>query len=649
MEAEIPASSHRAFYKALQCLSRIGTEISFEARAHELKLIGYNAARSAYALFVFPAGFFDAYEVELSPSSHLDPAFRCRVLAKLLVGIFKLRGPSPGHAVERCILRIEQAVDPVHVGRPRRQQRTPSASGNSNNGERDPSEASNAGSGECRLVVHMEYKQGICRTHRLYYEVCETLHSSYSKDECKNRWRVNSKVANGWISHFSRGLEELSMWMTGTHVHVRSWADGNYTGTSRTQVDAAIAETTRALRTEITVDTSEFDVYNLASANHPVELTFGFREFKAILQYAEAMGLPISAYFDKGGDPLLINVGILRQVDPSMRGGQSGVLASEDAYAEFVLATISDYATPSYNTTDAPASVANKERITVESNSSYDTPQKDIVQIQSFTPREHHSASRSYNRHRGGTIEVSGTEVPQQVLICERVDEVSLHSEERNNGGTQDIRRSAPDSNSVYDIVDPKIVPSPSTFHSSRASNSGRDHEWNSMDFGTTRSNAPSARGTPSSSIGRRATTANADMRTPPLAHATQFSSGVRAGHLAASQTPASNADRDTSVRSYRLLDMPRPNAPPGVTDSWDGFDDAVLADEAPAGMIQTKLPFQQAAAAAAAAAGNGSSEQAALQANNDDAHQDSNTDMSSDEEVEATPPPPSKRLRSLF
>ncbi|KAJ1793161.1 hypothetical protein LPJ59_004754 [Coemansia sp. RSA 2399] len=640
MEAEIPASSLRAFYKTLQCLSRIGAEISFEARPHELKLIGYNAARSAYALFTFPGQFFDAYEVDPPPSNHPDPAFRCRVLAKLLVGIFKSRGPSPGHSVERCILRIEQAADPVHVGQSRRQQRTPSASGNGSESAR----AADTGSGECRLVVRMEYKQGICRTHRLFYEVCETLHSSYNKDECKNRWRVSSKVATGWISHFSRGLEELSMWMSGTQVHVRSWADGNYTGTSRTQVDAAIAETTRSLRTEITVDNSEFDMYNLAAANHPVELTFGFREFKAILQYAEAMALPISAYFGKGGDPLLINVGVLRHADQSTRGPIGSASVSEDLHAEFVLATISDYATPSYSTTGgAQASAANKERVASDSTPSNVKSQRDSINIRSFTPQMQ-SNTEMRNHHHHSTIDVASTTTPQQALICERVDEISLHSEDRNNRGTQELHRRGNDYNSVYDIVDPKIVPSPSPYQSSRASRNDREHEWGSM-----YSNVHSARGTPTANIGRRAATASADMRdtSPHMAHAAQIG-GSGASQLAASQMPIAHVDRNASVRSYRLLDMPRPQAPPGVTDSRDGkwndgsdndSDDVFVVDDAPPGRVQTKLPFQQAAGR----------EERTMAADDGAQQQDSNTDMSSDEEVEATPPPPSKRLRSLF
>ncbi|KAJ2797641.1 hypothetical protein H4R21_004237, partial [Coemansia helicoidea] len=112
MEAEIPAASLKAFAKALQCLARIGSDISLEAQPHQLELIGLNASRSAYASFAFQDRFFEAYEVGPLSGSQPNPALRCRVLAKPLVGIFKSRGPAAGHTVEKCVLRIEQAVDP---------------------------------------------------------------------------------------------------------------------------------------------------------------------------------------------------------------------------------------------------------------------------------------------------------------------------------------------------------------------------------------------------------------------------------------------------------------------------------------------------------------------------------------------------------
>ncbi|KAJ2792228.1 hypothetical protein H4R20_006769, partial [Coemansia guatemalensis] len=285
MEAEIPAASLKPFYRALQCLGRIGSEISFEAQAQHLELIGINASRSAYASFTFGRGFFDAYRVA-------EAVVRCRVAGRALVGMFRGRGAA---AVEHSVLRIEQAAAPVRAG---------------------------AEDGECRLVVQLAYREGVCRTHRLFYEACDTLHPVYAKDACKGRWRVAARVAAGWVGHFARGQAELTLWMGRDEVRVRSWAEGQYASTARTQGDAAPA---RTLQTELAVAAAEFDTYSIGGAA-AVELTFALREFRAVLQYAEAMALPISAYFDRGGAPLLLSVG------------------TDDIAAEFVLATMTEYA-----------------------------------------------------------------------------------------------------------------------------------------------------------------------------------------------------------------------------------------------------------------------------------------------------------------
>ncbi|KAI9501018.1 hypothetical protein GGI25_003060 [Coemansia spiralis] len=656
MEAEIPASSLKAFYKALQCLARIGSEISFEARPHELRLIGYNSSRSAYASFTFQQQFFDAYEVDPPSTNHPNPAFRCRVLAKLLVGIFKSRGPSPGHAVEKCILRIEQTTNPVHANIAIRQHRMPSGSSNGSQGTRGATGATDSNSGECRLVVQMEYKQGICRTHRLFYEVCETLHSVYNKDECKNKWRIGAKVAADWIGHFARGLEEVSLWMTSTQVRVRSWSESQSFGAGHTQIDAAVAETTRSLQTELTINSTEFDTYHLANSHHPIELTFGLREFKAILQYADAMALPISAHFDRGGDPLLVNVGSMRQTDQSLRYAHSSIAPPDDLMAEFVLATISDNMNSS---TGKNSYTPTSHKISAGCISA---PHTDSIQAGSHTPQR-----QILLKNAPMNIDISESTSPQQSFICERVDEISIQSEDHQRRTPQELRRSDNDLTSIYDIIDPKIVPSPSPYQSSKASNNRGDLGWNLIDVDAVdRADSFSEKTTPTSSkLGRRAAAASStDMKGPmsPMIQVRQASTNVSASQVAVNQTPPHYstdiggqrvvADRGTSMRSYRLLDMPRPQAPPGVTDSRDicwgdgSDDDDDISIVAPPGKIQTRLPFQQAAATAAVESAiplNMFQEEAGNNAN------DSNTDMSSDEEVEATPPPSSKRIRSLF
>ncbi|KAJ2450664.1 hypothetical protein GGF42_004434 [Coemansia sp. RSA 2424] len=464
MEAEVPAASLKTFYRALQCLGSIGEDIWIEARADQLELMGKNASQSAYARIVFPAAFFDAYDAGDEDGS----VFRCRVQAKQLAGIFRART----HTVEQCVLSIEQTAEPVHI-------------------------SSSATQGECRLVVRLVYKQRVCRTHRLFYEVCETFHSTYDRRDCKGRWRVAAAHAASWVAHFARGAEEMTLNMTHSAVCVRSWAAG-----SVAQPDKA-----RALHTELSIDPADFDSYHVTQ---PVELTLALREFRAVLRYAERMAAPLSAFFDRPGWPLLLEVAPLPNHDARDHRHAPPI-------AEFVLATIADDATPAASGTATPAT----------------------------------------------------TRTPARALTAaESIDAASAPS---------------PNESSPY-------VHSRSSFG-----------PW-----------SPASR---SDSL----------LATPASAH--------RANAARADSIAAGIDSHAPIARSYRLLDMPRPHAPPGLTDSQ--LDDDQDADEqrpAPPGMVQTTLPFQN--TAARRPQGDmpiGVSE------------------SSSDEELDATPPPPSKRMRALF
>ncbi|KAJ1813152.1 hypothetical protein LPJ75_003315, partial [Coemansia sp. RSA 2598] len=513
MEAEIPAVSLKSFYKALQCLARIGSEISFEATAGQLVLIGVSASRSAYASFTFQQQFFDAYELlGVSDDSSEDAAFRCRVQARLLVGIFKARSSPNGHAIERCTLRIEQVSDPVHIA--------------------GDTAASGGASGECRLVVQMIYKEGIRRTHRLFYEVCDVWRSEYDRGDCKSRWRVSAKVAAAWIGHFARGLEEVSLRMTPRDIRVRSWAEGHYAGIAHTQIDAAVSEVTRALQTELAIDPADFDVYRLAGS-HAIELTFGLREFRAILQYAEAMALPLAAYFNGGGDPILFAVGDSSSTDRGLHGNYSQM--PEDMVAEFAVATIGEVMTTASSAYSSPAPIGTRG------------PSKDSPHLASFTPQAN-------VERRVSQLSIQDTVTPQRPLVCHAVDAIELHSvSPRRNDNDALLAAEVGGSNG-------RAAPSPSEYPSSRGSHILDRGLWAPGSMGGI-SRADSLLCTPESGLGGSRSKAPANLNEMTPTHA----GGARPSAGSAAALPD---DRGTAARSYRLLDMPRPQAPPGVTDS---------------------------------------------------------------------------------
>ncbi|KAJ2721512.1 hypothetical protein GGI07_003912 [Coemansia sp. Benny D115] len=578
MEAEIPAASLKAFHKALQCLARISSDISFEAHANQLSLVGVSSSRSAYASFTFQYHFFDAYSVQGIDEEDPKSAFRCRVQAKLLVGIFKARGTNA--PVERCTLRIDQGNDPVNP------------------------------TGECRLVVRMAYKEGICRTHRLFYELCNVMRSNNDRSECKSRWRVSAKAASAWIGHFTRGLEEMSLRMSPQNVLVRSWADGSYAG--NTQIDAAVSDSTRALQTELSIDTADFDLYHLASGR-TVELTFGLREFRAILQYAENMALPLTAYFNGGGEPILFTVGASREGDTNRAGHRDYALPPDDVIAEFAVATIGEIM-PSFASSYATPVPSN--------NSPHEQPSP---QVGTFTP---HTATARAHR-----IEDSSTPPPPHALVARRVSQMSI----------QDTA-TPPRRSIVCHAVD-EI--------STQGSNSIERTIWSTGELDRRDSllftpNSSSAKSGARDAIPLSAAAPEHATPTQPSRHGAHMSSNEIMGHTSA-------------TRSYRLLDMPRPQAPPGVTDSQLSNENEASEDEnalAPPGKLQTRLPFQSTSVKKPTTilrkvhensseeyedVGEGYYNHEEGDDNNDEEYDDDD-----DEELGATPPPPSKRIHII-
>ncbi|KAJ1752773.1 hypothetical protein LPJ79_000909 [Coemansia sp. RSA 1821] len=559
MEAEIPASALKPFYKALQCLSRVGSEISIEAQESHLELNSVNMARSAFASFTFHQHFFDAYKVTReTQSSQSQAALQCKVLARPLVGIFKTRGQGQGRTIEKCILRIEQNTNMASI---------------------------NSGlAGECRLVARIAYKEGICRTHRLFYEVSQTLHPAYDKQEFKSQWQVDAKVAAEWVGHFARGLAEVSMWMSASEVRLRSWSEGRYATNGRTQIDTATAATSRALQTELALVPAEFDSYSLAGSR-PIELTYSLREFRAILQYAEAVGQPMTARFNKGGDPLMLSVGPPRQPGQETRGTIYSQ-APDDVTAEFLIATLTDYA------------------VSQSGSSAYGTP---------YNQRPTHGAAAS----------IQSATTPARAMVCERVDEISVHSEARHSTSGLADARNGPG-------LDPRMIPSPSPYQSSRGSNN--ELAGLNMDI----YQEDSLLSLPSSvASNQRAHPLNASSAGQQRGYNSRSESAAsNAVDLAGGSTPVLYPDNQ-HIRTYRLSDMPRPQAPPGVTEalfSERASQSQDSSDAAPPGRVQTRLPYQRTPHAQHQYVSGGSE-----------------ADASSDEELDATPPPPSKRLRSLF
>jgi cell cycle checkpoint control protein RAD9A len=63
-------------------------------------------------------------------------------------------------------------------------------------------------------------------------------------------------------------------------------------------VCVCVSEIRKTVRTELCLESGEFDHYSIGVGT---SITFCLREFRALLLFAEAVNLPVTANFDTGG------------------------------------------------------------------------------------------------------------------------------------------------------------------------------------------------------------------------------------------------------------------------------------------------------------------------------------------------------------
>ncbi|KAJ3171387.1 Cell cycle checkpoint control protein rad9b [Geranomyces variabilis] len=263
MDAVLPSVGLKSFARILQCLAKVGEDLYIQPRANKLLFATVNASRSACAHFTLHTGFFESYTAQarvLDAAGNEAGASSCHVLLKPLLNVFRAKNGMDN--VESCRIKLQCA------------------------GDRD------------RLVIQLHCKYGILKTHKLHFELCDPLAAIYSKASAPHHWTISSKLAHDWLAHFHARLEEITMRCAHGEMALKSF-------TETVLADEEDQMGSRSLQTELTVDVEDFDAFTVAA---PTEVTFDLRNLKAILSFADAMGQPVSAFFDQAGRPVVLTV-----------------------------------------------------------------------------------------------------------------------------------------------------------------------------------------------------------------------------------------------------------------------------------------------------------------------------------------------------
>ncbi|PVV02274.1 hypothetical protein BB560_003276 [Smittium megazygosporum] len=177
---------------------------------------------------------------------------------------------------------------------------------------------------ECRIITEIHQKAGVVKTYKLSYEIVDTLHPVYDKQSCQNRFVIDPRSLRESMGYFSNQVDEVSLYLTESHVIIRSWASGSLSDT---------------------LDPAEIS-----------SLKKGIRDYVETSRAIEAANSYLQAYFDSGGDPIIFCVsGDLLVTDflkkrkrydsSNLKGNSensSNDLSIDGLVVEFIIATVPD-------------------------------------------------------------------------------------------------------------------------------------------------------------------------------------------------------------------------------------------------------------------------------------------------------------------
>lgn len=247
MKCAVPGPNVKILAKAIHSLAKIGDEMYVEPQDKGISFRTVNMARSAYASFTFSESYFSYYTYG---NLEEDDALRCQVTMRSAMAVFK--APSTlDRQVENCLINLDAK--------------------------------------SCKLVFVLKYRNGITKTHFLPIIDCQILQAAFSQKSAPNQLTAHHKVMADAMLNFQPGLIEITLEVTPQKVLLRNYLDDT-------------SDLSKITRTQLALGVGEFDQYKIGT---DTSITFCVKEFKAVLNFAEAVSLPVSVHFETAGKPVI--------------------------------------------------------------------------------------------------------------------------------------------------------------------------------------------------------------------------------------------------------------------------------------------------------------------------------------------------------
>jgi hypothetical protein len=146
------------------------------------------------------------------------------------------------------------------------------------------------GAKEDHLLITLHCKHAVVKRFSVGLVECEPVRAVYSTEGSANTWTVQARVLQEANGNFLANQEEVTM-----HVGKDTFRMNNFT--------EECADEKKLVHTELSMHPGEFEAYSIGQ---PASLTFCLKELKSLIGFAEPLGLPLTASFTAGGEPLVL-------------------------------------------------------------------------------------------------------------------------------------------------------------------------------------------------------------------------------------------------------------------------------------------------------------------------------------------------------
>uniref|UniRef100_A0A182K3V4 Cell cycle checkpoint control protein n=1 Tax=Anopheles christyi TaxID=43041 RepID=A0A182K3V4_9DIPT len=242
----LPGANVKMLARAVNCFSKIGNELFFEATPHGLDLKTINSTNTAYAVIQFRRDFFISFQ---QGNSDTPEENCCKISVKPILKIFKSLA-----TIQTCKIWLE--------------------------------------ANQSKIIFQFRCKSDVLKTHKIFLLESEHINSLNLSQTFPSAILGNHKVFTNILVHLYHSVDEISFDLNEDKTIISNYVDNDQSDRS-------------TLRSTLSIDSSAFQAYQLSSK---ANLIFCYKEFKAITMFASLNKLNVRMSFSTPGSPLMLEM-----------------------------------------------------------------------------------------------------------------------------------------------------------------------------------------------------------------------------------------------------------------------------------------------------------------------------------------------------